>query len=143
MQTLTQVVRTYVGTPFEHQGRVPGPRGGIDCVGLIVCGWRELGHYIRDFRAYGRDSDPTLLLMYVREFFDTVPLGAQQQDDAMLFWELDPARPQHAVVFTGKTLIHAFDRRATKGRVREERLMPTRMAKLHSVWRFRRVSWPH
>jgi hypothetical protein len=33
--------RTYLGTPFQHQGRLKGR--GIDCVGLPLCVAEELG----------------------------------------------------------------------------------------------------
>ena len=33
--------RTYVDTPFVHQGRMKGK--GIDCVGLVICVAAELG----------------------------------------------------------------------------------------------------
>lgn len=138
MPTLSQVVRSFVGTTFEHQGRKPGH--GIDCVGLVVCGLQALNLPIRDFTAYGGDSDPKILLAYVREFFDEVPIGQQQPDDVFMFWAVDPSKPQHVAVFTGTTMIHAFDRRARKGKVREERLLPTRMEKLYGVFRYRRVA---
>lgn len=135
MPTLSQVVRGYVGTPFEHQARRPGH--GIDCVGLVVCGLTELGYYIRDFRAYGGDSDPVLLLSYVREFFDTVPIGQQQPDDVLMFWTVDPTKPQHVAVFSGTTIIHAFPGRARPGKVREEPVLASRMANLYGAFRFR------
>lgn len=135
MSTLSQTVRRYVGTQFVHQGRKPGH--GIDCVGLVVCGLTELGHYIRDFTAYGGDSDPVLLLSYVREFFDAVPADQKQPDDVLMFWTVDQTKPQHVAVFSGTTIIHAFPGRARPGKVREETLLPSRMANLYGVFRFR------
>ena len=54
--TREQVVakaREYIGTPFQHQGRVKGKKGGIDCVGLVMCVAEELG-------IVGADGQPML-----------------------------------------------------------------------------------
>ncbi|MEM8799699.1 MAG: hypothetical protein AAGF15_06435 [Pseudomonadota bacterium] len=44
--------RSLVGTPFRHQGRVPGR--GLDCVGLLIVCARQTGISNYDFRAYHR-----------------------------------------------------------------------------------------
>ena len=35
-----RVARTYIDTPFQHMGRLPGV--GLDCAGVLVCVAREL-----------------------------------------------------------------------------------------------------
>ena len=39
---------SWVGTPFQHQGRTKGPHGGVDCVGLIIGVSKNLGYYPQD-----------------------------------------------------------------------------------------------
>jgi NlpC/P60 family putative phage cell wall peptidase len=40
-QQIVDCARTYIGTPFRHQGRIKGL--GLDCVGLPLCVARDLG----------------------------------------------------------------------------------------------------
>lgn len=39
-EKITKTARSWIGTPFKHQGRIKGL--GVDCVGLIVCIAAEL-----------------------------------------------------------------------------------------------------
>ena len=43
--------RSYIDTPWQHQGR---SRYGIDCIGLLICAGRDLGIPIEDIHAYER-----------------------------------------------------------------------------------------
>ena len=108
-----------LGTPFVHQGRVPGPRGGLDCVGEIVCTCQRVGYPIQDFRAYGRDSDSKEILRRLRLHFDELQPGQQQPGDVLVMWVVHRLFPQHVAWFTGSTVIHAYSRN-TGGRVLEE-----------------------
>lgn len=36
MNEIVKEARTWIGTPFLHQGRVKGESGGVDCVGLVI-----------------------------------------------------------------------------------------------------------
>lgn len=47
--------RTWLGTPFRHQGRCRGV--GVDCIGLIVGVARGLGLAVRDRADYPRQPD--------------------------------------------------------------------------------------
>lgn len=38
-----QAARSLVGTPYVHQGRLPGPHGGLDCSGLVLSAGEALG----------------------------------------------------------------------------------------------------
>ena len=40
------VVRSYIGTPYVHRGRLPGV--ALDCAGLVVCALRECGVGVED-----------------------------------------------------------------------------------------------
>lgn len=46
MTTRAQVqekAREFIGTPFKDQHRMKGKRGGVDCVGIVLCVAEELG----------------------------------------------------------------------------------------------------
>ena len=45
--------RTWLGTPWRHQGRSPR---GVDCAGLVVLVARALGLADHDVAGYGRHS---------------------------------------------------------------------------------------
>lgn len=46
-----QAARSYLGTPWRHQGR---SRRGIDCGGLVALAMRDIGHPGQDIAGYGR-----------------------------------------------------------------------------------------
>jgi hypothetical protein len=48
---LETAVRARVGLPFKHTGRSVR---GVDCVGLIAVGLKEIGIDVQDRRAYNR-----------------------------------------------------------------------------------------
>ncbi len=65
MYTSDQILaaaRSWIGTPFVHQGRLKGV--GVDCVGLLVGVGRELGMVAPDFdvEPYPRIPDGVTLL---------------------------------------------------------------------------------
>jgi cell wall-associated NlpC family hydrolase len=64
MTTPVDVVRwarAQQGTPWRHQGRLPGV--ALDCAGLVICAARALGLVEADFdiNGYSRNPDGTLL----------------------------------------------------------------------------------
>jgi len=56
--------RSYLGTPFGHMQRNPGPRGALDCIGLIVCTMRDLALCMPDWdvEPYGPVPDGVRML---------------------------------------------------------------------------------
>jgi cell wall-associated NlpC family hydrolase len=66
---IVATARSYIGTPYLHQGRVKGPRGGVDCVGLGVCVARDLGIKPEgwDITGYRRLPDGFSLMHHLRE----------------------------------------------------------------------------
>ena len=47
---VAQIARSFVDTPFRHQGR--NPRTGLDCAGIGVCAYRLAGVDIIEHPAY-------------------------------------------------------------------------------------------
>lgn len=68
------VARSFIGTPFRHQGR--NPEVGIDCVGLCVLYLGALGYEVRDRTDYDRDPDGSLRGELVRVLGQPVAEGA-------------------------------------------------------------------
>jgi cell wall-associated NlpC family hydrolase len=101
---LIEEFRTWLHTPYRHQGRVKGR--GVDCAGLIVCTLRDLGLVADDMTGYTSRPDGTLR-GFVEGQTERVALGEQQPGDMLLFqWRNDPF---HLAVLTGEnTIIHSF-----------------------------------
>lgn len=65
---IVSAARSLIDTPYRHQGRVPGPLGGTDCIGVPVlvswaCGLRPRDW---DVRGYRRLPDGHSLLRRLR-----------------------------------------------------------------------------
>jgi cell wall-associated NlpC family hydrolase len=74
MITRDQVVkaaRSYVGTPFSHQGRVCGK--GVDCVGVVICVAVDLGI---------KDTNGVPFQLHDYPDYSSQPLGSFVHDEA-------------------------------------------------------------
>lgn len=110
---LVEAARSYVGTRFEHQGRLPK----LDCVGLVVCAARDIGVQLQDFVAYDRDPDGRELMRRLLEQTDVV--HSPELGDIAVFWYKRRDYPQHLAVVSEIGMIHTW---AMVDRVVEESL---------------------
>lgn len=135
VRQIIDCARSYVGTPYQHQGRKKGV--GIDCVGLIVGVALECGLYMQDAHGYPR-------LPYQGQ----IEQGALDAMDRILLPEpgcvaLVRIRrfPQHAGIMTdANTVIHAYDPiyiNQQRGLCIEQEIDPKWRERVHSFWRFR------
>ncbi|KWI90202.1 hypothetical protein WM08_15210 [Burkholderia ubonensis] len=105
MATRQQVVdeaRTWLGTRWQHQGRLRGV--GVDCAGLVVCVMRAVGADVADVEGYTRRPDGSLLdIVRAR----SLPADVAAAGDVAVFaWDSDPC---HLAIMTGPgSIIHAF-----------------------------------
>ena len=82
-QQIITIARSYLGTPFHHQGRLKGV--GVDCVGLVVCVMRELGIEVKDSFDYNGKPDSVLLRDKLREHFNEIAPHEAKLADILLF----------------------------------------------------------
>jgi cell wall-associated NlpC family hydrolase len=68
---------SWVGTPFQHQGRTKGPHGGVDCVGLIIGVSKNLGYYPQDVPHNYQKQPNTPMLNKTCETLLTKPANRQ------------------------------------------------------------------
>jgi len=115
--------RSYIGTPFHHQGRLPGV--GLDCAGVVVCAAVACGVEVQDVLGYGRIPSQGLLEASVLAHCEKIEFGAVRSGDIMLFKFL--REPQHLAVFDNGMLIHAYQ---DVGRVVESGLDATWRSRL-------------
>lgn len=127
MSRIVEVARSYLGTPFAHQGRMPGV--GLDCAGVVIAIARELGMVAPDFdiTGYGRTPDGKSLVGWCREHMTEIPKAEMRPGDVLcVAWE---NIPHHLAVlvdykYGGLAIVHSIDQRGKKrGQVVEHRLV--------------------
>lgn len=99
--------RACLGTPFRHQGRLPGI--GLDCGGLIVAVCQALGLEYQDMAGYGRrpgGGAMELLLDSQSCIARIQPSQAEIGDLLLMRFRTDP---QHLALRTDVGIIHAFE----------------------------------
>lgn len=134
--------RSLLGTPYLHQGRTPGPQGGIDCIGvpIAVVNRLDLFEEFFEFTAYGRDGSGLLE--------QEISLRCPRRDDptpgAILLFKATPRQTvaQHCAICTewGQDLgmIHAYQ---NVGSVREHELIPFWLDRLMAVYEFPNIQY--
>ena len=98
-EEFVQLVRTYLGAPYMHQGR---SKAGIDCIGLYTEPSRILGISFRDstsYSAFGRGGN--LVDEFKKAGMVETPVGSIA--DILLFWVSKRRVPRHVGILTSQT----------------------------------------
>lgn len=113
MPTRDQVIaeaRTWIGTPWGHQGRLKGV--GTDCGGVILGVGKALGvvPLDREISGYGRQPRPFLMRSYLMDLFD--PIRKMDLMPGDILWLRAGEHAQHLAIYCGngagrETMIHA------------------------------------
>ena len=74
--------RSWLGTPFRHQGRLKGV--GCDCAGLVIGVARALGLSDVDVTAYGREPDERRVLRIMAEQLRPKAMAGMRPGDVLL-----------------------------------------------------------
>lgn len=120
--------RTWLGTPFAHQGRIKGV--GVDCGGLLLCVGRELGMNIDEPPVYSMSPAPEIFPSMLGRHCVMVARVAMRPGDLLHF--AFAGEPRHLGIATNIGVIHAW---AKPGRVVEHRMDAVWMRRLRGVWR--------
>lgn len=104
VQEFVAVARSYEGTPFLHQGRLP--QVGLDCGGVVVCALKAIGHPVIDAIGYGRLPAKGMLEKVVEENCDKVAISEVQDGDILVFKFI--REPQHVAIYFDGKLIHGW-----------------------------------
>jgi cell wall-associated NlpC family hydrolase len=135
--------RSYIGTPFHHQGRLKGV--GVDCAGLPLCIARTFGLVEADFdvQGYPRQADGVSLLGWCDETMQRIGRSDMQRGDVVVV--AYDEHPQHLGILGdylhgGLSIIHSS---SVAKRVIETRLMFTRSMRFQAAYVLPGVeSWP-
>lgn len=125
--------RACVGTPFQHQGRIIGL--ALDCAGVIVHTAAQFGLQSVEPTGYGRSPCDGMLeaaadlQLYLQRVIDM-----QAADVLMMRFT---GEPQHVGIYTGDTIIHAYE---SAGKVVEHRMDDKWLRRVVRVYRFKDVA---
>jgi NlpC/P60 family putative phage cell wall peptidase len=105
--------RSWIGTPYQHQGRLKGV--GCDCLGLVLGVWEALkGPLPEKVPPYGKDwaqvdaRDP--LAAAAARHLVPVPPGVIGAGDVLLFrWRPHVAAKHLGIAVDAARMIHAHD----------------------------------
>jgi cell wall-associated NlpC family hydrolase len=138
------VARSWLHTPFAHQGRQKGIR--CDCIGLVIEVCREVGLVEAaglpqgwDHVGYGRFPDSYGLTLHLLAYLTPVRRQDMRVGDIALF-QMVTGQPAHMGFLADGaapfSLVHAFNAKTLKmARVQEHRLNGFWWQKIHSIYR--------
>lgn len=124
--------RAEVGTPFMHQGRIPGK--ALDCAGLAVVVASQW-HAVEQPRAYGRSPHLGLLQQWV-EAQDFLQPIASPVAGCLLLMRFG-TEPQHLAICAGDKIIHSY---GSVGKVVEHNFSDVWRARVVKAYRFKDVA---
>lgn len=125
--------RTWLDTPFKHQGRLKGV--GSDCVGIILGVGKSLNLLDYQLSNYGKLPDGMLMYKIMKEQLDEVSLDDIQLGDIILF--KFHSEPQHVGFYTDIGILHSY---ADVKKCVETSMDDTWKSRVVSVFRFRGVT---
>lgn len=108
---VSQSARSYLNTPWCHQGRLKGI--GADCGGLIVGVLKEVGYEDVEFANYSRLADGKSLRAKCRKHLDKKSVEDIDEGDVVLMTFDKMSHPHHLGIIAKKdgrlTIIHIID----------------------------------
>lgn len=130
---LTAAIRTTIGTPFHHGGRINGV--GLDCGGMILVALASLDIPYYDKPYYNRgDGLNDMIEVLGKNDFNMLESKTPTPGDIILLRNSNLYH--HLVYFTeDETIIHAW---VTTGvnKVVETTMLPEWWDQIHSIWRY-------
>jgi cell wall-associated NlpC family hydrolase len=129
---IIEAARAELGTPFVHQGRLPGK--ALDCAGLAVV---VASHWytVSEPRAYGRSPHEGLLRIWVEDQHFIEPSATPEPGGVLLM--RFGKEPQHLAICAGDTIIHSY---GMVGKVVEHRFSDVWRARVAASYRFAGVT---
>lgn len=130
---VVEKARGLLGTPWHHQGRLPG--FGIDCIGIVVCIAHARDYFSYDETNYGRDPTDDRLERGLERFFKRI--DGPPAPGCVLLFEHPETKRQHLGIATENGMIHA-QYHLGKGKVVEQPIGDKWMHSLKGVYEWAR-----
>lgn len=131
-ETIIAAARACVGTPFRHQGRLPGV--GLDCAGLGIVAAKSVGIEVKDFLGYPRNPFDGMLKKMFDEQKNLQQIGVHDAMPGDVLLLRINAAPQHVAILSHNNyMIHSYQ---NIGRVVEQRIDELWRRKIIAVYRF-------
>lgn len=127
--------QSMLGTPFKHQGRLPGV--ALDCAGVVVCAARSAGYHVVDVHGYSRIPSNGQFMAAVLAHCDPVELSEVQPGDLMMF--AFRTEPQHIAIITRTDPIFILHSYQHVGKVVEHSLDDTWRNRMRGCYRIRGI----
>lgn len=132
-QQIIDEARTWLDTPFAHQGRAKGV--GADCACTAAIGPAQaLGLSEFDTTDYSRLPDPSKMRAYLDAHMDRIPVNEAGPGD--IYWMAFNGNPQHLALITDKGILHSY---AQAKKCVEHSLDDTWRKRVRAAYRFRGV----
>ena len=97
--------RSYINTPFKHQGR---NKNGLDCIGIVVVPLNDIGFFTyenKNYRKYGLGGE--IIDVLSKYCYEVEKPFKYMAGDILLF---SKGASQHLAIYTDKnTIIHAHN----------------------------------
>ena len=131
---LISAARGCLGTPFRHQGRVPGE--ALDCAGLLAEVARANGCQVIDRQGYSPEPSGDSLLRAVdaQPYLIRLPGGMAEAAAGDVLALRFGGAPHHLALHCGATIVHAW---AAVGCVCAHELTAALQRRVVAAWRFR------
>jgi hypothetical protein len=116
-QQFIDEARSFMGTRWQHQGRLKGV--AVDCAGLVLETARNLGLADWQYDGYPRHPDGTLRTVCDRVMQPIRLVEADMADVLLFSWDNSPV---HLAILTSKdTIVHAYavNRKVVEHRIDE------------------------
>ena len=128
--------RSWVGTPFRHQGRRKGK--AVDCAGVVIETGKELDLLDYKEEGYATQPDPTRMGALLERYLDPIDRGDLKPGDILWMRFIEP---MHLAIFSrlqdGRDgVIHAY---SNVGRCVEHGLDDKWLRRVHRCYRYRGV----
>lgn len=102
MIALIEEARTWINTPFRHQGR---SRKGVDCIGYLAASANRFGANVELPTDYSLDVDPVRFKNDLKKHFEEIPLSRAIWGDLIVVRY--QGKSTHLVLRTPEGIIHA------------------------------------
>ena len=104
---IVSAARGLIGTPFVHQGRIPGR--ALDCAGLVVAVAQAVGVEYIDQTGYSCSPSGGLLEAALDGQPGIMRIEPSDREPGDVLLMRFAGDPQHLAILAGATIIHAWE----------------------------------